>query len=124
MQSKGIYIMAGKGAIDNLIPQSMRTKEEQSKIATMGGIASGIARRNKKTMKQALEELLASMSTEDPTKTNNEYMMAKAIAKANRGDLKAMEFVRDTSGQKTPEEPIPEGTKRLVRERIVIEIGE
>ena len=49
--------MAGKGAIDNLIPQSMRTKEEQSRIATMGGIASGIARRNKKTMKQALEEL-------------------------------------------------------------------
>lgn len=116
--------MAGKGAIDNLIPQNQRTKEEQSRIATMGGIASGIARRNKKTMKQALEEILASMSTEDPTKTNNEYMMAKAIQKANQGNLKAMEFVRDTSGQKVPEEPIPEGTKRLVRERIIIEIGD
>lgn len=123
MQSKGIYIMANP---KNLVGHSFNemTANKQREIASMGGRASVEARRARKTMKQALEELLASMSTEDPTKTNNEYMMAKAIAKANRGDLKAMEFVRDTSGQKTPEEPIPEGTKRLVRERIVIEIGE
>ena len=110
----------------NLVGHSFNemTAEKQRAIASMGGKASVEARRARKTMKQALEELLASMSTEDPTKTNNEYMMAKAIAKANRGDLKAMEFVRDTSGQKTPAEPVPEGTKRLVRERIVIEIGE
>ena len=98
--------------------------DKQRAIASMGGKASVEARRNRKTMKQALEEILASMSVDDPTKTNTEYMMAKAIQKANRGDLKAMEFVRDTSGQKTPEDPVPEGTKRLVRERIVIEIGQ
>lgn len=109
---------------ENLIPFTELTEQKQRQIASMGGKASGIARRNKKTMKQALEEILASMSSEDPTKTNTEYMMAKAIKKAKGGDLKAMEFVRDTSGQKTPEEQLPEGTKRLVRERIVIEISE
>jgi len=110
----------------NLVGHSFNemTATKQREIARMGGKASVEARRNRKTMKQALEEILASMSTEDPTKTNNEYMMAKAIQKANQGNLKAMEFVRDTSGQKVPEEPIPEGTKRLVRERIIIEIGD
>lgn len=123
MQSKGIDIMANP---QNLVGHSFNemTATKQREIASMGGKASVEARRNRKTMKQALEEILASMSVDDPTKTNTEYMMAKAIQKANRGDLKAMEFVRDTSGQKTPEDPIPEGTKRLVRERIVIEIGD
>ncbi len=32
----------------HLIPQNQRTKEQQSQIARMGGIASGKARRKKK----------------------------------------------------------------------------
>lgn len=110
----------------NLVGHSFNeiTAERQREIASMGGKASVEARRNKKTMKQALEEILASMSKEDPSKTNNEYMMAKAVQRANQGNLKAMEFVRDTAGQKVPDEPIPEGTKRMIRERIIIEIGE
>lgn len=43
---------------DNLIPMNERTKEEQKEIAKMGGIASGEARREKATMKKALEMLL------------------------------------------------------------------
>ena len=35
---------------ENLIPMSERTKEEQREIATMGGIASGAARRKRKAM--------------------------------------------------------------------------
>lgn len=49
--------MAHKGE-ENLIPMNERTKEEQKKIATMGGIASGIARKEKATMKATLEMLL------------------------------------------------------------------
>lgn len=110
----------------NLVGHSFNemTAERQREIASMGGKASAEARRARKTMKQALEEILASMSVDDPTKTNTEYMMAKAIQKANRGDLKAMEFVRDTSGQKTPEDPVPEGTKRITRERVIIELDD
>lgn len=44
--------------IDNLIPQSERTKEEQREIARQGGIASGEARRRKRDLRQALEMLL------------------------------------------------------------------
>ena len=83
----------------NLVPQNQRTKEEQRHIATMGGIASGEARRAKKTMREVLEVLLETVD-KDSDKTNIEVMMASAVRKAMNGDLKAMEFVRDTSGQK------------------------
>lgn len=44
--------------IENLIPQSERTKEEQREIARKGGIASGKARKEKKDRKQIASELL------------------------------------------------------------------
>lgn len=47
---------------ENLIPLNERTKEEQKRIATMGGIASGKARQEKATMKATLEMLLNSTS--------------------------------------------------------------
>ena len=40
-----------------------RTKDEQKKIATMGGIASGKARREKKTMRQLAEICLGAKLT-------------------------------------------------------------
>ena len=50
--------MAREGRVENLIDQSMRTKEEQRRIARMGGIASGEARRRKKTLRETLITLL------------------------------------------------------------------
>ena len=44
--------------IENLIPQSERTKEEQREIARKGGIASGRARREKRDRKQMASDLL------------------------------------------------------------------
>lgn len=90
--------MATNG-IDNLIPCNQRTKEEVREIGRKGGIASGDARRAKKTMREVLEILLETVD-KDSDKTNIEVMMASAVRKAMNGDLKAMEFVRDTSGQK------------------------
>jgi hypothetical protein len=52
---KGGGIVAG---LDNLIPMSERSKEEVREIARKGGINSGIARREKATMKRTLEKLL------------------------------------------------------------------
>lgn len=49
--------MANDG-IENLIPQSERTKEEQREIARKGGIASGKARREKRDRKQMASDLL------------------------------------------------------------------
>lgn len=44
--------------VDNLIPNSERTKEERIEIARAGGIASGESRRQKATMLSVLEKVL------------------------------------------------------------------
>jgi len=48
-----------KGAPQNLIPQSKRTKEEQKRIATMGGIKSGEVRKEKKLISQIYADMMA-----------------------------------------------------------------
>lgn len=101
---------------DNLIPQSQRTKAEQRKIAREGGKASGKARREKKAMKDTLGTLL-TMSLKEGTITDiekitnvaslkglnisvQEAIMLAQIQKALKGDTKAAEYIRDTSGNK------------------------
>ena len=86
----------------NLIPQSKRTKEEQREIAKKGGIASGEARRSKKSLREAMQVLMdADLTGKDgKTMTGTEAMAAKAFQAALKGDWKAWELVRDTAGQK------------------------
>ena len=50
----------------NLIPLNERTKSEQREIATQGGIASGKARREKKTIQKILADLLDSEIKDSP----------------------------------------------------------
>ena len=54
-------------AKEDLIPMNKRTKEEQKEIATKGGKASGIARREKATMKKTLEMLLDEKNNKGKT---------------------------------------------------------
>ena len=54
-------------AKEDLIPQSMRTKDEQKKIARQGGIASGKSRLRKKHGRELMKELLR-MRELDPEK--------------------------------------------------------
>lgn len=97
----------------DLIPMNERTEEEQKRIASKGGKASGAARRRKRTIRDAAR-LILSMSVQDtdtietlkaagienPGGLNNlEAMVAVAIAKAKAGDLKALEFIRDSIGE-------------------------
>ena len=61
---------------DNLKPFNERTEEEQREIARLGGIASGEARRRKKTMKQQFDLLLSL-----PVKTDGKIgKTIKAVA--------------------------------------------
>lgn len=53
--------MAVKGQ-ENLIPMNARTKDEQREIATKGGIASGIVRKEKATMKETLRQMLEEVA--------------------------------------------------------------
>lgn len=87
--------MAQNGT-DNLIPQSERTKEEQREIARQGGIASGKARRERKTLR---EELLLLLNEGNTQKNITLALIDKAI----KGDTKAFEVLRDTIGEKPVE---------------------
>lgn len=106
-------------AQEDLIPQSERTKEEQKEIARMGGIASGKVRREKKAMKDTLATLLAMplkdgvshdideiksiASLNGKNITVQEAIMLAQVKKAVKGDTKAAEFIRDSSGNKLKE---------------------
>ncbi len=63
MCSKGGQSLPRDGT-KNLKPMNQRTKEEQKKIATKAGKASGVARRKKADLKKAME-LLLSLDIQD-----------------------------------------------------------
>ena len=96
---------------DNLKPMNERTKEEQRRIARMGGIASGEARREKKMLKELLEDALSK-----GTETDNEYVniTLALIREANKGNVKAYEVIRDTLGQKPVDKIEHSGTIPVV----------
>lgn len=91
-----------QGNIDNLKPQNKRTKEEQKEIARKGGKASGEARRKKRDLKMCMQILLEKEITnkKGETYTGAEAISMKQFEKALKGDAKAFELIRDTSGQK------------------------
>ena len=80
--------MAGK---DNLRPVS--STEEARERGRKGGLASGEARRKRKTLK---EELLLMLSEGE---TQQSVTLA-LIEKAMSGDTKAFEVIRDTIGER------------------------
>lgn len=91
---------------ENLIPTTKRSKSEARKNSRKGGIASGEARRQKRDLRKALEILLEKTVSKD--KEGKEISGAEAIAlkqfeKALKGDTRAFEVIRDTSGQKPVE---------------------
>lgn len=83
------------------VPTSSEARENGKK----GGIASGEARRAKKSLREAMQILMDADLTGKDGKmmTGTEAMAAKAFQAALKGDWKAWELVRDTSGQKPVE---------------------
>lgn len=87
----------------NLKPSEYKLSQEEAK---KGGIASGEARRKKRDLKLAIQALLEADIKDK--KTGDVMSGAEALAvaqfrKAMRGDTKAFEVLRDTSGQKPVE---------------------
>ena len=92
------------------------TTEEAQKMGRKGGVASAKARKEKKALKDTLEELLAMPikdgKSQDIDKiksiagikgkniTMQEAIMVAMLNKAAKGDVRAAEYVRDTIGQK------------------------
>ena len=88
--------MANKGQ-ENLIPMSERTKEEQKKIAKMGGIRSGEVRKEKATMKATLEMLLDEKYKNG--KTYRELATLGLINGAINGNAQNFKTILETLGE-------------------------
>lgn len=81
----------------NLIPNSERSPSEVRENGKKGGQKSGKVRREKRMLRELLEEALLK-----ETETGNKYIdITNALIKqAEEGNVKAYETIRDTLGQK------------------------
>lgn len=84
---------------ENLKP--VRTKSEARKRGKQGGIKSGQARAQRKTLK---DELITLLQTEIEDKTIQEKISFSLIQEALKGNVKAFATIRDTIGEKPKEE--------------------
>ena len=95
----------------NLIPNEARTPEERRENARKAGLASGIARAKKRTMRE-IAEMVATMEVKDPRMlkalhdagfsdpiTNADAAFFGLIRKAQSGDPSAMKLLAELLGQ-------------------------
>lgn len=85
--------MAGK---NNLNP--VRSTEEARERGKKGGIASGEARRKKKTIRETLEMMLSGKMPDGATR--QDAIVVALLEKALSGDVRAFEAIRDSIGEK------------------------
>ncbi len=124
---------------ENLIPLNERTKEEQREIARQGGIASGEARRRKRSIKESLDILLSqpfklkdkngkdlkkkleALGIEADDIDNQmamSYSMFMVAMGGGKNSVSAFNSIRDTLGEKPIDKvevtkPIDETTKEV-----------
>lgn len=94
----------------NLIQNIQRTPSERRESARKAGIASGEARRRKADMRNSMQNLLSMQITPSLAKqlqslgivgeewTYSDLINVSAMQQAMKGNVRAMEFVRDTAG--------------------------
>lgn len=100
----------------NLIPFNKRTESEQREIAQQGGIASGKARRRKRSMKEAADYYLSLPETDrrrvnallrdevDPEDVDNQMSVVMGMAEAaKRGDARAAGVLLKMLGEDKPQ---------------------
>lgn len=103
-----------KNNAQNLIPMTMRTKEEASALSRKGGIKSGESRRLKKTLKETMQMIL-DLKVTDPydkqvmdlckikkvDQTNQTKLLMALFTRAvNNGVLRDLEKIQEILGQK------------------------
>ena len=92
-----------RGNPQNLIPNSERTPEELREQTRRAGIASGVARREKRTFRETMEMCLQEL-VERKDKNGNflekitaqQAICLKQIAKAMQGDTPAAKYCSET----------------------------
>ena len=99
----------------NLVPNEERTPDELRSITQKGGIASGVARRRKRSMREAADYYLALPETDrrsvnallrdavDPEDIDNQMAVIKGItARAKKGDPQAANVLLKMLGEDNP----------------------
>ena len=102
---------------ENLIPFNERTESEQREIAKQGGIASGRARRRRRSMKEAADYYLSLPETDrrrvnallrdevEPEDVDNQMSVVMGMAEAaKRGDARAAGVLLKMLGEEVPQE--------------------
>lgn len=102
---------------ENLIPFNERTESEQRQIAQKGGIASGAARRRKRSMREAADYYLSLPETDrrrvnamlrdaiDPEDIDNQMAVVMGVTeRAKRGDPQAASVLLKMLGEDTVQE--------------------
>lgn len=95
----------------NLIPFNQRTKSEQRAIQSAGGVASGVARRRKRSLKEAADLYLSLPVSDrrrwnkiarrgvDPEDVDNQMAMIIGLTEAaTMGDARAAKVIIDLLG--------------------------
>lgn len=118
----------------NLIPLDKRTKSEQREIQSSGGIASGAARRRKRSLKDAADLYLSLPVTDrrvfnkiardgvEPEDIDNQMaIVAGLAAAAAQGDSKAAKVLFDLlgdadTGENAPDDGFVEALQREAAE--------
>ena len=113
----------------NLIPFNKRTESEQREIAQQGGIASGKARRRKRSMREAADYYLALPETDrrsvnallrdavDPEDIDTQMAVIKGItARAKKGDPQAANVLLKMLGEDNPPDDTAADTLEHARE--------
>ena len=117
---------------NNLIPVTERSKEEARALSSKGGKASGVTRRRKKTMKDAMNLLLALPVDDanrakmerlgiDPSIADNQMLMLiAAFQQAIKGNVRAMEFIKEITGSSAMTE-LDKKQLKLENEKIALQ---
>ena len=103
----------GKLNLDNLTPFSRDDVEKARAAGRKGGVASGEAKRRKRTFRELIE-LVMTMEVDDPAvhakltelgldPTHDMAITMAAVRKAETGDIEATRYLRDTKGEKPTE---------------------
>lgn len=86
----------------NLIPMNKQTKKKQREIARMGGIASGVAKRQAKTMRETLRLLLDEKDSKG--RTYRDLVTIGLLKGAMKGNSNNYRTIVETLGELSSKE--------------------
>ena len=98
----------------NLIPFTDRTESEKREIAIKGGKASGVARKEKATMKKVLLDMLDEIADKENNLTYRQMCTLGLLKGAVQGNATNYKTILETTGEIEINSSTPEVTIKVV----------